>query len=138
MAVDFDTLVTGPAMRTFGVPVTYYPFAQAIGYAGALVFDEEGEPVGTHGPGYGATGVFDKAYLDMTPAGDGPFPGTEGFEFGAPGSITEATPVLGVQPSRMKSEPAQYDQVDVAGTRYVVKSAQPDGHGWVLLILNLV
>lgn len=138
MAVDFDTLVTGPAMRVFGEPVTYYPFTQSVDAAGAPVFDQDGEPVGTLGAGYSAAGVFDKAYLDMTPIGDGPFPGTEGFEFGAPGSVTEATPVLGVQSSQMKSVPAQYDQVDVAGTRYVVKSAQVDSHGWVLLILNLV
>lgn len=135
--IDFDTLVTGPAVAVFGQAVTYAPFTASRNPYGELVLDANGDPTGTFGTSYAATGVFDAQYIEVTPLGRGPFVSTEGMEFGATGGITEAQPVLGVQLSAMLTVPGQGDQVTVGATVYVVKEVQPDSHGWALLLLNL-
>ena len=113
--VDWDGLVLGPCMATFGDTVTYTPAA--------------GQPVQI-------TGVFDEEYLEVTPMGAGPFSSTELLSLGAPGGITSARPVLGVQLSQFQVPPVQGDTLVVRGDSYIVKEVQPDGHGGAKLLLN--
>lgn len=114
MAVDWDALVIGPLTGVFGEPATYT----------------------TPGQTFPITGVFDEAYLALTPLGSG-FPGAEGISMGSPGDITTEMPVLGVQLSQFPDAPAQGDLVCVRGTNYAVKEVRPDGHGHAKLMLSL-
>jgi len=118
MAVDWDNLVIGPTIACFGDPVQY-------------------EACGGWFP---ITGVFDEAYLELTPLGKGE-DGTEAFSLGSPGAITTARPVLGVQLSQFVLPPEQNDTLTIMGGkfiggRYVVKEVRPDGHGGAKLLLN--
>lgn len=144
MSIDWNSLVVGKTMGVFGDAVRYFPITPALDVAGQPTFDFEGNAIGTPGVPYGTTGVFDAAYIEVTPAGAGPFTSTDSMEFGAPGGITEARPVLGVQPSAMLTYPIQGDKLTVFMTAtgrhsklYVVKEVQEDSHGWALLLLNL-
>ena len=120
--IEWDSLATGPCMAAFAEPVVYTP-------AG-------GAPVSTAVDGTPLVGVFDRAYLEQLPMGGGE--GMEPLGFGSGGNITAARPVLGVQLSQFAQAPDQDNTVFVAsvGVTYVVKEAQPDGHGWALLLLN--
>ncbi|HET6606741.1 MAG TPA: hypothetical protein VFG62_08745 [Rhodopila sp.] len=137
MAVDWSTLVIEPCLAAFGMPVTYTPLIPTLDTSGKPTFNADGTPAGTFGTAYAAEGVFDDAYVEVTPGGGGPFPSTDSMEFGAVGGITEARPVLGVQLSAMQTQPNQGDKIAINGVNYTVKEPQPDGHGWALLILNI-
>jgi hypothetical protein len=114
MAVDWDTLLIGPTVACFGVPVTYT--------TPALTF-----PI---------VGVFDEAYKELVviAARD-----SHSFSDEMLGSaITAERPVLGVQLSQFPpgNDPAQSDTLVVRGALYIVKEVRPDGHGWARLLLN--
>lgn len=112
MAVDWDAEVLGPVMSLFG----------------------EGD-------------LADPASLPIyTPRGGAPFPlshavfdaefqhttvNTDGIE------TTTHRPVLGVRLSLFATAPRQNDRVAIpsVGKAYVVKDVQPDGHGYVKLVL---
>jgi hypothetical protein len=119
MAIDWSALVIGPTVDIFGESVLYSPVI--------------GRP-------FSITGVFDEAYLELTPLGRGG-PDTETFGIGSPGSITAEMPVLGVQLSQFRVPPEQDDLLEVTsgrfkGGRYVVKEVRTDGHGGAKLLLN--
>jgi hypothetical protein len=118
MAVDWSRLVIGPTVEVFGVRVLFN--------SGEHFFD--------------ITGVFDEAYLELTPLGRGG-DDTETFSLGSPGAITSERPVLGVQLSQFPHYPKQGDTLEILegeqrGERFVVKEVRPDGHGWAKLPLN--
>lgn len=119
MPVNWDSLVIGPCNGVFGEAVRYSPASGAASFA--------------------ISGVFDEAYIEVTPMGAGPFQSTELSALGAPGGITSDAPVLGVQLSQFAVPPIQGDSLTVQsiGQAFVVKEVQPDGHGWALLLLNL-
>jgi hypothetical protein len=106
--IDWDKAVLGPVHAQFGEPVTFMP-------ARGMPFPIEG--------------VFDKAYLSVSPLGDGSM-------------MTAAMPVLGVRLALFPSDapPVQGDQLKIlsAGTTYRVKEVQPDGHGEGKLLLTFV
>ena len=106
--VDFDALVLRHTARVFGQPVLYAPAPAS----GALPF--------------AATGVFDRAYLEVSMS-----------DMGAP--VATRGPVLGVRESDFPPgvSPAQGDRVTVAGTVFQVTNPEPDGHGHVLLRLKV-
>ncbi|WP_428492159.1 head-tail joining protein [Rhodopila sp.] len=112
MAVDFDALVIGPCIAVFGEAVMYY---------GEAIF-----PI---------TGVFDEAYLELTPLGVG------GMSDGNFGAVSTEKPVLGVQLSQfpVQHQPEQDDTLVVVRTNatYRVKEVRVDGHGGAKLLLNL-
>lgn len=142
--IDFDALVVGPAVDTFGGPITYTPFVPTLDANGSPLTDDNGDPIGTLGTPYSTgvdgkplVGVFDAQFQEVTTLGKGPWDSADAIEFGAPGGITEARPVIGVQLSAMQTYPAQYDEVTIGTTVYEVKEVQPDSHGWALLTLNL-
>lgn len=135
--IDLDTLVIGPTVQAFGTAVSYQPLIPTLTPLGAPIYDDNGDPVGTFGTAYAAVGVFDEQFIEVTPEGKGPFSSTEALDLGAPGGITGAMPVLGVQLSAMQTAPAQGDKVTINGTAYLVREVQPDGHGHAKLLLNL-
>jgi hypothetical protein len=118
-----DTAILGPEMDVFGTTVTYIP-------AGA--------------PSQIITGVFDEQYLSLAALGTGPFGSQGSMSIGAPGSITTAKPVLGVQLSQFASPPVQGDKLSVQPATspnpltFNVREVQADGHGWAKLTLQLV
>src|ERR1700722_5878476 len=115
--IDFDTLVIGPCLATFGEPVTYFSTAVLQ-----------------------ITGVFDEAYTEVTPLGRGGM-ASESLSLGYPGSITTEMPVLGIQLSQFPAanQPQQDDSLLIqrTGTTYVVKEVRLDGHGGAKLLLTL-
>lgn len=118
MAVNWDRLVIGPAVEIFGDRVQFN--------SGEHFFD--------------IVGVFDEEYLELTPLGRGG-DDTETFSLGAPGAITSARPVLGIQLSQFPHGPKQGDTLEIiegahAGERFEVKEVRPDGHGGAKLLLN--
>ena len=111
--IDWDGLVIGPTTSAFGETVTY----NGAGFTLQIV------------------GVFDEAFLELTPLGRGDLT-SEGISFGLPGAITTAMPVLGVQLSQFVSGPPQQsDTLQARGATYTVKEVQTDGHGWARLLL---
>lgn len=108
MGVDWDTLVIGPTVGTFGDQVVYTPAA---------------------GGSFSITGVFDRAFLEVTMLDS------------SIGSTVEA-PILGVQLSQFtalgQALPIQGDTVTIVTTNtlFKVKEVQTDGHGWAKLVLN--
>lgn len=135
--IDFDALVVGPTVSTFGQSVTYQPMLPLIGANGMQSINSNGDLMTTPGTPYAASGVFDAEFIEVTPLGRGPFVSSEAFDIGASGGISEARPVLGVQLSSMLSTPSQGDQVTIGAVKYDVKEVQPDGHGWAKLLLNI-
>lgn len=124
MSVDWDKLVVGPTVRIFGDPVRYTR-RDRLGVR-LLTFD--------------IAGVFDKAYLELTPLGRGG-DDVESFSLGSPGAITAQRPVLGVQLSEFTEPPKQSDTLEIMGgdhqgERFEVKEVRPDGHGGAKLLLN--
>jgi hypothetical protein len=112
MDFDFDSLVLGPCHETFGTSVTYMPRGGAPAFPGPI------------------SGVFDPAYNHIEI-------GEDGVRF------STITPVLGVRDSQAPAgfSWAQDDQLVIAsgrylGQAYVVREAQPDGHGETRLMLN--
>jgi hypothetical protein len=111
--IDFDALVLGPAMATFGEAVWYVPGPRSPIYTGA---------------GFEITGVYDHAYV-------------EAGELGSPG-VNTTRPVLGVQlsqfPAGFDPENAQKDTFTVlrTGETFVVKSGKKDSHGGARLDAN--
>lgn len=116
MAVDWDALVIGPTVGIFGGPALY------------IIGNDSFE----------ITGVFDEAYVELTPLGKGGMD-SEGFALGSPGSITTEMPVLGVQLSQFKpwQQPQQGHMVQIGNEIYFVKEVRPDGHGSAKLLLNV-
>ena len=108
--IDFDALVTGPCMAAFGEACWFQP------RFGAEV------PI---------VGVFDEAYLPLSPLGD------VGRQVGAPSQITASLPVLGVQVSTLPALPVQGDTIRVRDVPYLVREVQQDGHGWAKILLNV-
>jgi hypothetical protein len=70
-------------------------------------------------------GMYNSAYVEVDLAG--------GM------GVTSARPVLGVQLSQFPNPPLQGDRLTIVRTAetFRVKEVRPDGHGWVLLMLNL-
>lgn len=108
--IDWDKHVLQPMMGT-GV------FGEAIDFVATLT-----DTISA------INGVFDEAYLELTPTDDG-------------NVISTLSPVCGVQLSSLNGVmPRQKDRLTRIknGKEYVVKDVQPDGQGHVLLFLNLV
>ena len=113
--IDFDTLVLGPCMATFGEQINY----RTIALPGA--------------PSVTATitGVFDEPNMDQ-------FGGIEGL---TPGGLVNTKPLLGVQVSQLAAlgiAPAQDDVLTRVSTGrcYVVGKVRLDSHGGASLELN--
>jgi len=113
MSIDWDALVLGPVMGIFGEGVSV---------------DDTTWPLYTPRrlPGFRlADAVFDEQYeqVDVNPD-DGT-------------TSTTHLPVLGVRVSLFPRPPAQNDKVMIpsTGKTYVVRDAQPDGHGYAKLML---
>lgn len=110
MPLDLDELVLGPTMDVWGE-------------AG------QGKPVPVYMPAFGDPfeigGVFDAQYQSVK------------FSEGA--AISTNAPMLGVRLSAFPEgvQPLQSDRVVIRGATYVVSDVNPDGHGWVKLILML-
>ena len=115
MPVNWDAVVLGPLVGVFGEPCTYRNQLW------------QQSPI---------TGVFDEAYLELTPMGRGPGLASEAMDYGLPGAISTEMPVLGVQLSQFTRPPMQGDAVQIRGTWYVVKEVRVDGHGGAKLLLN--
>lgn len=94
---------------------------------GSGVFGEPIDYVAIDGTLSAINGVFDEAYLEIIPTDDG-------------SAISSLSPVCGVQSSSLPNSPKQKDRLTriKTGKTYIVKDVQPDGHGHVLLFLNLV
>lgn len=135
--IDLDALVIGPTVQAFGTAGTYTPMTPALDRGGNETYSPDGQPLRQAGTPYAVTGVFDEQFLEVTPGGGGPFSATDAMDLGAPGGISEAMPVYGVQLSAMLTTPVQGDQVIINGTTYAVREVRPDGHGWAKLLLNL-
>lgn len=136
MAIDLDTLVIGPTVQIFGTAGTFTPMVPVLDRGGNQTLGTDGEPIRQAGTPYAVTGVYDDQFLEVTPGGNGPFTATDALDLGAPGGISEAMPVYGVQLSAMQTAPAQGDQITLGSTTYVVREVRPDGHGWAKLLLN--
>ena len=108
MPIDWNSAVLTPSFGVFAEPVTYTR-------AGGATFS--------------ISGVFDAGFVEADP-------------INMPGVLT-SEPVLGIQLSQFPSgyDPlnAQQDTFTVLsnGKTYVVRSGQPDSHGWAMLEANL-
>ncbi len=105
--IDFDTLVIGPCMATFGEPVLYQPL-------GGLSFQ--------------IIGVFDEAYLEQAPydalapgniSGTRPVLGVQMSQFTQEPMQNDLLTILRT------------------GVAYWVNEVRPDSHGGARLLLNL-
>jgi hypothetical protein len=114
--IDWDALVIGPTVATFGEPVTY----------------------NTPSASLQITGVFDEAYIGLSPFG-ARAGAPEPLAIGLVGLITTEKPVLGVQLSQFPGDqPDQNDTVIIRGNTYEVQEVRIDSHGWAMLTLNLL
>lgn len=120
MAIDWDSLVLAPLIGVFGEP------NDAVSGDLRPVYTPAG------GSPFPVDGVFDDGFTQKVL-----------LEDGAPGFVT-SDPVLGVRVAEFAAQsppvtPAQNDQVLIprTGATYIVNTAQPDSHGWILLQLNL-
>lgn len=120
MAIDWDAELLAPAMQVFGE---------------GQPADQSTWPLYTprRQPAFRLAGaVFDAEYEQVEIQGDG-------------NAVTTRRPVLGVRTSLFPRPPAQNDQVFIPATplnqlpapgrSYVVRDAQPDGHGHTKLML---
>jgi hypothetical protein len=113
MSIDWDKLVLAPVMGTFGEAETQAgdqrPIYTPRGLAPFRLDDA----------------VFDAEYEQVDVAQDGSM-------------ATSRRPVLGVRVSLFPRDPRQNDAVTipVAGKSYIVREAQPDGHGHAKLMLT--
>ena len=106
--IDWDKAVLGPVHGVFGEPVIFMP---------------------SMGSPFPIDGVFDRAYLSVSPLGDGTM-------------MTAAMPVLGVRLALFPpgAPPIQHDKLQIlsTGATYRVKEVQPDGHGEAKLLLTFM
>lgn len=88
------------------------------------VFGESATYMPAAGGSFAVSGVFDEAYKDVQQID--------------PLGANEAMPVFGTRLVLFPAPPQQNDLVRIAsvGRVYVVKDVQPDGHGWVKLMLG--
>lgn len=134
--IDFDALVIGPTLAVFGESVTYLPFVPIL-VGGNPVLDQNGNETGSLGASYAATGVFDMQFYELRISGGSSYIANEAMDYGLVGGISEGTPILGVQLSKMETVPRQQDQIVIRGQTYVVKEVRPDSHGHAKLLMNL-
>lgn len=109
--VDLDATLNVAVDQVWGDPCTYVPLVSQFG-----------------APSYDITGVFDEAHeliLEQLKNND----------IDAPGLSTTA-PVLSVRRALLAADPAQGDEVEINGRRFVVWDPRPDGCGVVDLILR--
>jgi hypothetical protein len=128
MGIDWNELVIGPTIRIFGESKS------ADGGRRRKTIEYTSQTAGT----FPIDGVFDEAYLELTPLGRGGID-SEAMSLGYPGAITTEMPVLGVQLSEFaehRANPEQGDLLRVRDETYVVKEVRPDGHGYAKLLLN--
>ncbi|MGE3064115.1 MAG: hypothetical protein AB7K67_00895 [Hyphomicrobiaceae bacterium] len=117
MALDIDTLVNAAVLDEFAVEVSYDPRVASPG-----------------APAFAARGIFDADHeMVLTQVANS--------EYDAAGHSTTG-PVLGVRPSELGLAPKQGDRLTItsgphAGKVYAVWDIQPDGDGWLDLILKL-
>jgi hypothetical protein len=100
------------------------------------VFGEACQCRNAWGQQFHIVGVFDEAYLELTPMGRGPGLASEATDYGLPGAVSTEMPVLGVQLSQFPRPPVQGDAVQIRGAWYRVKEVRADGHGSAKLLLN--
>ena len=108
MPFNFDQLVLGPCVDTFGEVNQGFPIP---------IYTPE------RGGQFNIDGVFDEAYKENV-IRDGEI-------------VTVTMPVLGVRASGMLIEGKQGDEVIVRGKTYTVREVRPDSHGHLKLMLNL-
>ena len=109
--IDLDALVNKAVGDQFAEPVTYDPRVSAS----------------TRGA-FATRGVFDKDHEVM-------FTEVPSSENQAAGHATTA-PVLGVRTTELGLDPRKGDRVTIRGQLYEVWSPEPDGDGWVDLVLK--
>jgi hypothetical protein len=114
MTINFDSLVLGPCMQTFGET-------------------NQGFPIGLYKPANGGSftinGIFDAAYKEIK------------IKEGEP--VTVHMPVFGFRVSDFPNPPSNWaflqgDQIKLRGDWYVVRECRDDGHGGIKLMLNAV
>ncbi len=111
MAIDLDALVNVAVRDQFAVPTSYEPLVSQPG-----------------APAFGVQGIFDadhKIILDEVASS----------EMTAAGHST-TMPVVGYRTADLGLAAKQGDRVTIAGAVYQVQDIQPDGDGWVDLILK--
>lgn len=103
--VDWDGLVLGPTENIFGETATYTP--AAAGSAAIAI-----------------TGVFDRAWREADPFGEG-------------SESNLIVPVFGVRVNQFPAPPTPNDQVFIPSVNmlFLVRDVRPDGHGWAKLML---
>lgn len=108
MPVDIDALAGAATMAAFGEPVVYVPKSGQAEVPGAR-------------------GIFDRSRVFVTDPNTG-------------AAVATMKTMLGVLVSDFPAGfvHAQGDRISRRGVTYDVKSAEPDGQGWVYLQLGLV
>jgi hypothetical protein len=108
MPIDWDKALLGAVHGVFAEPVIFMP---------------------SRGLPFPIDGVFDKAYLGVSPLGDGT-------------TMSTTMPVLGVRLALFPpgAPPVQDDKLQIlsSGATYRVKEVQPDGHGEAKLLLTFM
>lgn len=107
MTLDFNKLVLGPTIGTFGEVNQGYPIP---------LFSPD------KSADYTADGVFDEAYKEHI-IKDGE-------------AVTVVMPVLGVKLVDFQVIPLQGDNVVIRGKTYIIREVRIDGHGGAKLMLN--
>lgn len=105
--LDFNKLVLGPTIATFGEVNQGYPIP--------LFSPDKGED-------FTADGVFDEAYREHV-IKDGE-------------AVTVTMPVLGIKVADCPILPVQDDNVVIRGQTYIIREVRVDGHGGAKLMLN--
>lgn len=111
--IDWDAAVLAPLMSVFGEAPATRPMYQRA--AGGVPFPVDG--------------VFDDAFMALVMNADGE------------PDIGTIEPVLGVRLAQFDGvEPVQGDQVTVPRVNKIfrVRDAQPDGKGWIYLLLTRI
>jgi len=111
--IDWDSKVIGPCLSVFGKGDRRDP--EPIFYTSAR-----------DGSVFWINGIFDEAHEQIE------------VDDGVP--ISSVSPVLGVRLSAFPcgSAPKQRDTFILDDVKYQVGDVQPDGHGWALLVCNLL
>lgn len=109
MSLNFDTLVLGPCLATFGELNQSYP---------APIYYPQ------FGGSFSINGIFDPSYEELR-IKDGQ-------------AVTVKLPVLGCKQSDFSGHnfPLQGDQVKLRGMVYDVREVRDDGHSGITLMLN--
>lgn len=111
MAVDFDALVNVAVRDEFAVATTYEPLVSRPG-----------------SPAFAVSGVFDATHRVVLQE-------IAASEMQAAGHST-TVPVIGYRTADLGLDPKQGDRVTIAGVVHQVQDVQPDGDGWVDLVLK--